>query len=92
MLVLALTALASWMMASSSSDSGLSVFSVFATRALSFRLSFWLRPLSGLDWHALARCPVRLQLLHFRPSLLRVHSPDLCPLLPQTKQVISLLF
>ena len=48
-LVLALTALASWMMASSSSDSGLSVFSVFATRALSLRLSFWWRPLSGFD-------------------------------------------
>ena len=43
-LVLALTALTSWIIASSSSDSGLSVFSVFsafATLALSFRLSFW---------------------------------------------------
>ena len=39
-LALALTALASWIMASSSSDSGLSAFSAFATRALSLRLSF----------------------------------------------------
>ena len=37
-LVLALTALASWIMASSSSDSGPSVFSAFATLALSFRI------------------------------------------------------
>ena len=84
MLLLALTALASWIMASSSSDSGLSVFSAFATLALSFRLSFCCSPLSGFDWHALARWPVRLQLLHLSPSLLREHSPDLCPLLPHT--------
>ena len=63
-LLLALTALASCIMASSSSDSGLSVFSAFATLALSFRLSFCCSPLSGLDWHAFARWPVCLQLLH----------------------------
>ena len=84
MLVLALTALASWMMASSLSDSGPSGFSDFAALALSLHLSFCCRPLSGLDWQAFARCPVCLQLLHFRLSLLSVHSPDLCPLLPHT--------
>ena len=84
MLVLALTALASWMMASSSSESGLLGFSDLATLALSLRLSFCWRPLSAFDWQAFARWPVRLQLLHFRLSLLSVHSPDLCPLLPHT--------
>ena len=49
MLLLALTALASWIIASSSSDSGPSVFSVFATLALSFRLSFCCNLLSGFD-------------------------------------------
>ena len=84
MLVLALTALASWKIASSSSDSGLSGFSDFDTLALSLRLSFCCRPLSGLDWHAFARCPVLFQFLHFRLSFLSVRSPDLCPLLPHT--------
>ena len=79
MLVLALTALASWIIASSSSDSGLSGFSDFTTLALSLRLSFCWRPLSAFDLQAFARWPVRLQLLHFRLSLLSVHSPDLWP-------------
>ena len=47
--VFALTALASWMMASSSSDSGLSALLDFATLALSLGQSFCWRPLSGFD-------------------------------------------
>ena len=74
-LVLALTALASWKIASSSSDSGLSGFSDFDTLALSLRLSFCCRPLSGLDWQAFARCPVCLRLM-FNVNLLElaIHS------------------
>ena len=75
-----LSVLASWMAALSLSSSA---FPVVATLALSFLLGVVVFPLSALDLHIFARCPVLLHFVHFRESLFFLHSMDLCPVSPQ---------
>ena len=69
-----LSALASWIVGSSSSSPA---FSVVATLALS--LFFCEMLLSRFDLQIFARCPVHLHFVHLRDSLFSLHSIDLCP-------------